>query len=424
MLDSNVVNLIYNRGDLIGHSVGFKDLTQEIHAKWIKKIVFGNDDYTLMAHRASYKSSCMSIAIALMMIYYPQKNIIFLRKADNDVSEMLKMVEKALKSSIFNEICKAMYNEDLVITECSSEKISTNLWQSPMGSSQLLGMGIKSSITGKHAEFVITDDICNIDDRRSKAERDRTKLQYQELQNIRNRGGRIINLGTKWHKEDVFTLMPNIDIYDYKKTGLITPEKIQVLKKSMASSLFAANYELRIVAEDDMMFTDPIINADPALVEQGESHIDAAYGGEDFTAFTIARLYEGKWYVYGRLWHKHVDDVLGECLELHDAFMAGRINVEDNGDKGYLAKAIRDKGYRAIKYHEKMNKHIKISTYLKAEWDDVIFVKGTDQDYINQICDYTEDAEHDDAPDSLASLLRKLSKRKQAPTSTSANYLY
>ena len=32
----------------------------------------------------------------------------------------------------------------------------------------------------------------------------------------------------------------------------------------------------------------------------------------------------------------------------------------------------------------------------------------TDQEYINQICDYTEDAEHDDAPDSAASCLRLL----------------
>ena len=74
-----------------------------------------------------------------------------------------------------------------------------------MGSYQLLGIGLRASITGKHAYYVITDDICNLTDRISRAERERTKLQYDELQNIRNRGGRIINLGTPWHKEDVFT---------------------------------------------------------------------------------------------------------------------------------------------------------------------------------------------------------------------------
>ena len=57
-------------------------------------------------------------------------------------------------------------------------------------------------------------------------------------------------------------------------------------------------------------------------------------------------------------------------------------------------------------YHESMNKYVKISTYLRESWKDIVFIKETDPEYINQILDYTENAEHDDAPDSIASLLR------------------
>ena len=39
---------------------------------------------------------------------------------------------------------------------------------------------------------------------------------------------------------------------------------------------------------------------------------------------------------------------------------------------------------------------------------DIVFVRGTDAEYINQILDYTEQAEHDDAPDSAASVCRRL----------------
>lgn len=59
-----------------------------------------------------------------------------------------------------------------------------------------------------------------------------------------------------------------------------------------------------------------------------------------------------------------------------------------------------------------MNKYIKISTYLRDRWDDIIFINDTDRAYINQILDYNENAEHDDAPDSLASLIRQISKGK------------
>jgi hypothetical protein len=58
-----------------------------------------------------------------------------------------------------------------------------------------------------------------------------------------------------------------------------------------------------------------------------------------------------------------------------------------------------------------MNKFLKITSHLKGAWKNVFFVKGTDMDYIRQICDYNENAEHDDAPDSLASLIRLLENR-------------
>lgn len=404
---------IYKHPEKVGVSVGFKDLT-EIHGEWIREMVWGDSDYTLMAHRAAYKSSCLAVAISLIMVFYPTKNIIFLRKADNDVSEMIRMVNKILKSQILIDICAVLHGVLLELTEEASDHISTSLWTSPMGASQLLGVGIKSSITGKHSEIVITDDICNVSDRISKAERDRTKLQYQELQNIRNRGGRIINLGTKWHKDDVFTLMDNIHIYNYKQTGLISDEQLKKIKESMTASLFACNYELKIIAAEDVIFENPQTGAEPYLVEQGFCHCDAAYGGGDYTAFTIARKYDGKYYVFGKLWNKHIDDVQDEILNLINQYNAGLLYCENNGDKGYLAKELRRRGVRVSVYHENMNKFLKITSYLKSCWKDVIFVAGTDSEYINQICDYNENAEHDDAPDSLASLVRKMYNKRDS----------
>ncbi len=216
----------------IGRQVGFTDLTP-MHGEWIRNMAYGIGDYTLQAHRGSYKSSCLAVAIAIIMIYFPDRNIIFLRKTDDDVAEMMRMVTKILRSDVMIHLVNCMYNVELQIVSETTEQVSTNLWYSPMGAPQLQGLGIRASITGKHAYYVITDDICNKDDRASKAERERTKTQYDELQNIRNRGGRIINLGTPWHKDDVFTRMPNIHKYDCYTTGLISPKKLQELRESM-----------------------------------------------------------------------------------------------------------------------------------------------------------------------------------------------
>ena len=392
--------------DEVGKEVGFKDLTP-LHGEWIHEMVFGEGDYTLQAHRGSYKSSCLAVAIALILLMNPKRNIIFIRKTDNDVSEMLGMVAKILRTGLMKDFCNFMHGKPLQIVSEGTDHISTNLWTSPMGAHQLLGIGLRASITGKHAYYVITDDICNLSDRISRAERERTKLQYDELQNIRNREGRIINLGTPWHKDDVFSKMPNIHRYDCYQTGLISTEKLDEIRQSMTPSLFAANYELKHIASEEAFFdTPPVFTDDPKLLRNGISHIDAAYGGSDFTAFTCAKRTGNKIYLYGRIWHKPVDAVLEECIMEADRLLCWPLHCEDNGDKGFLCKEIRHRGKWAKSYSENQNKFIKISTYLKKWWPNIIFLRGTDPDYINQIMDYTEQSEHDDAPDSAACCCR------------------
>lgn len=405
------IALLLNEPVKIGYAVGFDKLTA-LHNRWIIDMIRGTQDKTLQAHRGSYKTTCVSIALACIFVLLPNKKTLFLRKTDADVKEVIRQVRNILLSPPMQEAARLIHGKDMVLITQTASELSSNLPGDSKGTSQIVAMGINGSITGKHFDRIFTDDIVNVQDRTSKAERDRTKIVYQELQNIRNRGGRIFNTGTPWHKEDCFSLMPNIERHDCYSTGLISKEQLQIIREAMTASLFAANYELRHIASDDVIFTSPQTGADPALAEQGICHIDASYGGEDGTAFTICKKSGGKYYIYGRLWQKHVDDCLPEIIRLRKAFNAGIIYSERNADKGYLAKTLRDKGERADTYHEKMNKFVKITSYLKSEWKNVVFVAGTDAEYINQICDYTENAEHDDAPDSAASVVRKLWNKK------------
>lgn len=405
------IAILLNEPVKIGYAVGFDKLTA-LHNRWIIEMIRGTQDKTLQAHRGSYKTTCVSIALACIFVLLPNKKTLFLRKTDADVKEVIRQVRNILLSAPMQEAARLIHGKDMVLTTQTASELSSNLPGDSKGTSQIVAMGINGSITGKHFDRIFTDDIVNVQDRTSKAERDRTKIVYQELQNIRNRGGRIFNTGTPWHKEDCFSLMPNIERHDCYSTGLISKEQLQIIREAMTASLFAANYELRHIASDDVIFTSPQTGADPALAEQGICHIDASYGGEDGTAFTICKKSGGKYYIYGRLWQKHVDDCLPEIIRLRKAYNAGVIYCERNADKGYLAKALRDKGERADTYHEKTNKFVKITSYLKSEWKNVVFIAGTDAEYINQICDYTENAEHDDAPDSAASIVRKLWNKK------------
>ena len=422
MTQAQAIEFLVQKPYKFGHMLGFTKLT-ELHNKWIKVMLLGKEDKTLQAHRASYKTTCISICLALTCMLFPNMRVMFMRKTDTDVKEIIKQVQKILRDEHTRYFVQTIYSADLRMTVSSATEISTNLTTDPRGTSQIVGMGLGSSLTGKHFDRIYTDDIVNVNDRISKAERDRTKLIYQELQNIKNRGGKIFNTGTPWHADDAFILMPNPEKWDCYSTGLMSDEEIEHVKAGMTHSLFAANYELRNVAEDDVIFTSPKIGADPALAEQGICHIDAAYGGEDGTAFTICRKRGEDYYIYGRLWKKSIEAVEDEIIKLRKRFNAGAIYCEDNADKGFLAKELRAKGERCITYHENMNKFTKITSYLTSVWEHVYFVTDTDITYINEICDYNENAEHDDAPDSAASIIRKLwGKREQSYQSIGLYY--
>lgn len=396
-----------------GRLLGFTKLT-ELHNGWMTHMISNKKDETLQGHRGSYKTTCVSIAIAVLMVLRPAYRIAFIRKTDDDVKEVIKQVKKILTSQQMAMFTEAIYGVPVQLTEDNSVALTTNLTDDIKGTSQLTGFGTGSSVTGKHFDIIFTDDIVNLKDRVSRAERERTKLFYQELKNLLNRGGWIKNSGTPWHPDDAFSLMPPPTKYDCFQTGLMTAEQVEEARLHMTKSLFSANYLLKHIADEDVMFTEPVRNADPALVEQGICHVDAAYGGDDYTAFTIMRRHNGKYYIFGKLWQKSVSDVMDDICRFRAAFNAGKISLETNGDKGFLAKDFKRRGERVNPYHEDMNKYIKISTYLKAIWTDVEFVAGTDEEYISQICDYNEKAEHDDAPDSAACLARLLWRKNPA----------
>lgn len=414
-----ILELIRKRPIEIARWLGYDKFT-DLHNKWLQKFLFTKKDTTLQAHRESYKSTLLAWFFVFHLIIHPNETLMYMRKTDQNVADICTETANILSSGAIQEIVKELYHTELTFTRKSRSEIDTNLHTTPSGTAQISGFGINASITGRHADIVVTDDIVTIRDRVSGAEREHTKLIYQELQNVKRRGGRVINCGTPWHKEDAFSIMTEPDKWDCYQTGLMTPEEIREKRSLMSPSLFAANYELKHIADENALFQEAkwATAEETEKIYNGTAHIDAAYSGEDFTAYTIMKQdpESGKIYAFGKIWRKHVDECVPEIQALHDLYKAGSIKAEDNGDKGYLVRDLKANGFKAYTYHESMNKYIKISTYLKQNWGNIYWIEATDPNYIAQILDYTEDAQHDDAPDSAASLLREMGHNRKANT--------
>src|SRR5574344_291767 len=245
-----IIDLMRYEPVRIAHWLGFNKLN-ELNNEWMREFIKSEEDTTIQAHRGSYKSTCLEFSTAIIMVLRPNKTIGLFRKTDTDVQEMIAKVKSILLSDVMQYLVYQLYEKKLVFVDDNKTQLTTNLQSGTNKGVQLFGMGINGSLTGKHFDIVITDDIVNKKDRFSEAERENTRQVVYELQNIKNRDGRFINTGTPWHKDDAFSIMATPKKYDCYSTGLISQQDIDKLKNTLPASLFACNYELKHIADEN-----------------------------------------------------------------------------------------------------------------------------------------------------------------------------
>ena len=201
--------------------------------------------------------------------------------------------------------------------------------------------------------------------------------------------------------------------YSIDDNPFLDPEFVRNLKKEYAGTVLYDRYILGrwATSEGALFIKYPTFTTDASLLYDGVAHIDASYGGSDGSAFTCGRRVGDTLYLFGRLRQAHIDTLMdfytGEATRLR----CSPILNERNADKGFLGKEIKRGGGLVKLYDEHMNKFLKIATYLRKWWPNIVFLEGTDKAYIDQIMSYTEQAEHDDAPDSAACICRYFDPR-------------
>ena len=80
-----------------------------------------------------------------------------------------------LRTDVTQYLSDGLWGVSCQITTDNMLEVSTSLSSDARGGAQLTGMGIGGSLTGKHYDLIFTDDIVNLKDRASRAERERTK---------------------------------------------------------------------------------------------------------------------------------------------------------------------------------------------------------------------------------------------------------
>jgi len=188
---------------------------------------------------------------------------------------------------------------------------------------------------------------------------------------------------------------------------------VRELKKEYSGTVLYDRYILgKWAASEGALFIKyPTFTSDASLLYNGIAHIDAAYGGSDSSVLTCAKREGDTIYMFGRRRQAHIDTLLGFYSSETRRLRCSPILNERNADKGFVGKELKRMGDVPKLYDETMNKFLKIATYLRKWWGNIVFLEGTDKAYIDEIMAYNEQAEHDDAPDSAACICRYFDPR-------------
>lgn len=410
MINKKLALEIINHPHKLGHYFGYTLLT-EVHSDWIKNCYFNPEDNSLQAHRGSYKTTSVIIVGCIWWLWFNfEERVAIIRKDFTAASEVLMVIAKTLNSPKAHVLFKAIYGFDysLLVNKNNTLTWSLKTTQTPQGSISCYSMG--EDMTGTHFDRILIDDFVTIKDRISKTVRESTKLFIQEIRaNIIDPGKPIIFSGTPWHLLDAWSILPPPKKYDVytSKIARFTSEYVTYLKSITSHSLFAANYELRHIASEDLEFKDPVYcDWDFSIMPIG--HIDAKYSGSHTGSFTMmAKRPDGKIQAISFLFTRHIMDEYDNLVSLWSKYRCGTVHLESNADKGYAARDLSAKGMLTRSYAEKENKHVKILQNLKLYWNQIEWSNDTDPDAMAQILDYAELMEPDDAADSAASCIRE-----------------
>lgn len=407
-----IVRFIKEHGAIIGNRAGFDKLKDDPHSRWIAKAVFSKEDWQITAHRGSYKSTAVDmVGAGLRMILYPNQNGIIFRKDDRKVKEVIRGISKFLKSEIAHWIGMQIWGVDYSIDIDNTDEIQISYYCRSGGAIQVVGRGFRSAITSAHADWILTDDISDLSDYESPVEKEKTKLNFLELKNIINKGGVMGHTNTPWAIDDVRILMPEPEILDCYSSGLLSEEEIAQKKQEFSTrpDLFAMNYELRFIPSGMQLFDKAVMTDDNSLILDGVAHIDCAYGGGDTTALTILnKRPDDTIYGFGAVWRRSIMQCTSEIVQLLSKYRVKDILIENNADKGYVARDFNELGFSVMPYHEKQNKDAKITTHGVVGWRKTKWIPATDKVYLAQIESYQKGVGNDDCADSFASLCRYL----------------
>ena len=424
--------------------LGFNLLDDVIHLDLCNFVVNTPGDLLIIEPRDCFKTTCVSIGYAIwLLVNDPTRKILINRKILKKSVEVLRAIKGQMEN---NNRLRYLYG-DMVGPVWTQSEIIVRKAKVDKDPSIAIG-SVDHPNTGSHYTDIINDDIWEESDRYSEAARAETSRFYTALGYVKDKGRnpREINIGTRWHMNDLAATLLNSKYMTKRVHKIINDD---------GSLYFPSRWPQAKIDEErergdggpelfeTMMMQNPIMDADRTfkldelhLYDHGSIDYDAGTtfsfvdpalsdkGDACFTAQATGTLIEGKLYL--RTWNlwKVVADVgqnniLDSCeadsvmelkIESNQAFVLYVDGIRKKAAERGLSMAITD----APATKDKIGRiraaanYVKQNTYFRRDWQ-TAYPRA-----ITQLLEFPQ-SKAKDAPDALEGLVSMVAGGSSEP---------
>ena len=267
----------------------------------------------MLAPRETFKSTFFVVTFSLLVLCQnPNLTILIIGETQTNAEAHLKEIKSKIESESFRAIFGNWVSPDLWRDDAITIKPRTHFTKE----ASIEAAGVGKSLTGKHYDVVIGDDLVGSEDRESPAKREKTFNFFNGVFDVlKKESGQGLFIGTRWHREDLYhhiitKIAPDLEKKDGTKfhvsvipahdkaTGtlnyprLLPESRLEELKTvkqgkdGIDISTFMAQYELDPMSPEEQIFkTFKLIDITTQKYEQFMVWTDPALGNSDTSCY-------------------------------------------------------------------------------------------------------------------------------------------
>jgi predicted phage terminase large subunit-like protein len=338
----------------------------------------------LLLPRGHLKSTLVTVAYTIQQILRNPDIRVLIANQVWDMSrrflgEIKGQLEQSNLKYIFGEFVSAKWNADDIIVRQRKK---------PLKEATVQTTGVEAEQTGGHFDLIILDDLTGLNNSQTSEQREKTKRYRRSMINLLEPGGTLIELGTRWHLDDTFSVifdneMRYYDVMvrkvvengkiifpkhfskkfdDIAKSFISVPDGncmdyIDHLKASMPFDEYQAQYMNEPISSENQTFRNEMFKywnrkPDGLYISMACDLAISQRSEADYTAIVVAGM-DKEYNIYLLDYmrgHWNPGDIVNNIFDMQSRWKPNSVGMETNGFQRTLKLAVEEEMRRRRQY--------------------------------------------------------------------------